>query len=171
MVAELVRAFAVNRPKLFLNSEGVLGHSLCTLKNVSVVHTYLATKRYLRVDTSFFGKHMVAIGIVTKQSDGSYRGELKTLTIRSPIEIRPNPNKTSDRQPDYRVYAANEVEIGTGRKRTGQSSQTPYIALSLAIPEFGPKQLRANLGLAAGQNSADVFAIIWNPEPDGRLDR
>lgn len=114
---------------------------------------------------------MVSIGIVTKQTDGSYKGELKTLTIRSPIEIRPNPDKTNDRQPDFRVYAANDIEIGTARKRTGQSSQAAYIALTLSIPEFGPKQLRANLGLAAGHKNADVFAIIWNPEPDTRLDQ
>jgi uncharacterized protein (DUF736 family) len=28
------------------------------------------------------------------------------------------------RQPDYRVYAGNNVEIGAARKRIGQSSQT-----------------------------------------------
>jgi len=114
---------------------------------------------------------MVSIGVVTKQMDGSYKGELKTLTIRSSIEIRPNPDKTNDRQPDFRVFAANDIEIGTARRRIGQSSQAVYIALTLAIPEFGPKQLKANLGLAVGQDSADVFAIIWNPETDSRPDQ
>jgi uncharacterized protein (DUF736 family) len=107
---------------------------------------------------------MVAIGFVTKQADGSYKGELKTLTIRTPIEIRPNPQKNNDRQPDFRVYAADKVEIGTARKRVGQDSQGEYVSVQLAIPEFGPKHLCANLGLAAGQDDKNVFAIIWNPE-------
>jgi uncharacterized protein (DUF736 family) len=34
----------------------------------------------------------------------------------------------------------------------------------LAAPEFGRRKLFANLGKAAGQDDADVFAIIWNPE-------
>ncbi len=107
---------------------------------------------------------MPAIGFVTKQTDGSYKGELRTLTIRTPIEIRPNPNKTNDRQPDFRVFDANNVEIGSARTKVGQESQGEYVALQLAAPEFGPRRLFANLGPAAGQDDENVFAIIWNPE-------
>jgi hypothetical protein len=35
---------------------------------------------------------MPTIGYVTKQSDGSYKGELKTLSIRNALETRPNPD-------------------------------------------------------------------------------
>ena len=107
---------------------------------------------------------MPAIGFVTKREDGSYKGELTTLTIRTPLEILPVLQKQDDRHPDYRVYAADNVEIGTGRKKIGKSSEEPYIALSLATPEFGPKRLAANLGRAAGRDDDNVFAIIWNPE-------
>jgi uncharacterized protein (DUF736 family) len=107
---------------------------------------------------------MVAIGFVKKQGDGTYRGELRTLTICSPIEILPNQGKTSERHPDYRVYAADKVEIGSGRKRIGENSQAQYISLSLSIPEFGPKRLIANLGPMAGQEDENMFAILWNPE-------
>jgi uncharacterized protein (DUF736 family) len=107
---------------------------------------------------------MVAIGFVKKQGDGTYKGELRTLTISTPIEILPNQAKTSDRHPDFRVYAANKVEIGTGRKRIGESSKSQYVSLALSIPEFGPKRLTANLGPMAGQENENVFAIIWNPE-------
>ena len=55
---------------------------------------------------------MPAIGYVTKQSDGSYKGELKTLSIRTALEIRPNPDKQNDKQPDYRVVANQNIEIG-----------------------------------------------------------
>lgn len=107
---------------------------------------------------------MPAIGFVTKQKDGSYKGELTTLTIQTPLEIRPVLRKEDDRHPDFRVYAADNVEIGTARKKIGKNSDEEYIALSLAVPEFGPRRFTANLGRAAGHDDQNVFAIIWNPE-------
>ncbi|HEX2581784.1 MAG TPA: DUF736 family protein [Dongiaceae bacterium] len=105
---------------------------------------------------------MPAIGYVTKQANGSFKGQIKTLSIRADIDVVPNSTKTSDDQPDYRVRTQG-VEIGAGWVRTGQSSGKDYVSLSLAAPEFGPRKLYANLGQAAGQDDADVYAVIWNP--------
>ncbi len=44
-----------------------------------------------------------------------------------------------------------------------EQSGRPYVSLSLATPEFGPRRIYANLGRAAGQDRDDVFAIIWTP--------
>ena len=55
------------------------------------------------------------------------------------------------------------VEIGAGWIRRGESSGKEYVSLSLAAPEFGPRKLYANLGRAAGQDDDSVFALIWNP--------
>jgi len=104
---------------------------------------------------------MAAIGCVTKAQDGSFKGSLKTLSIRADIEIVANDNKTSDSQPDYRV-TSDGVEIGAGWNRRSQSSGQEYVSLSLAAPEFGPRRLYANLGRAAGEGE-DRFAVIWNP--------
>jgi uncharacterized protein (DUF736 family) len=104
---------------------------------------------------------MPAIGQVTKQKDGNFKGQLKTLSIKAPIDILLNPSKSGDTQPDYRVYSAG-VEIGGGWIRKGQTSGEKYVSLTLADPTFGPKKLYANLGRAAGQDAEDVFAIIWN---------
>ena len=105
---------------------------------------------------------MPAIGHVTKQKDGNFKGQLKTLSVRAPIDILLNPTKSSDTQPDYRVYSQ-AVEIGAGWVRKGKTSGEDYVSLSLADPAFGPKKLYANLGRAAGQDDPDVFAVIWNP--------
>jgi uncharacterized protein (DUF736 family) len=105
---------------------------------------------------------MPAIGHVTKQSNGSFKGQLKTLSIRSEVEIIPNSRKASEVQPDYRVLAGG-VEVGAGWVRTGEVSGKDYVSLSLAAPEFGPRRLYANLGRSAGQGDDDAFAIIWNP--------
>ena len=104
---------------------------------------------------------MPAIGYVTRDGNG-FKGQLKTLSIRTDIEIIPNTRKSGDTQPDYRVSAAG-VEVGAGWIRRGEMSGKDYVSLSLAAPEFGPRRLYANLGRAAGQEDDDAFAIIWNP--------
>jgi len=105
---------------------------------------------------------MPAIGFVSRQENGGYKGQLKTLSIRADIEIVPNRAKSGDTQPDFRVLTQG-VEIGAGWLRTGETSGKEYVSLSLAAPEFGPRKLYANLGRAVGQDDEDVFAVIWNP--------
>ena len=104
---------------------------------------------------------MPAIGYVTRDGNG-FKGQLRTLSIHTEIEIIPNTRKSGDTQPDYRVSAAG-VEVGAGWVRRGEMSGKDYVSLSLAAPEFGPRRLYANLGRAAGQDDDDAFAIIWNP--------
>ena len=105
---------------------------------------------------------MPAIGHVTKQANGGYKGHLKTLSIRAEIDLVPNTSKSAENQPDFRVLTQG-VEIGAAWIRTGESSGKEYVSLSLAAPEFGPRKLYANLGRAAGQDDDDAFAVIWNP--------
>jgi uncharacterized protein (DUF736 family) len=105
---------------------------------------------------------MPAIGYVTKQPNGSYKGQLKTVSIRADIEIVPNRSKSADSQPDFRVLTQG-VEVGAGWVRIGESSGKEYVSLSIAAPEFGPRKLYANLGRAAGQDDDDTYAVIWNP--------
>lgn len=104
---------------------------------------------------------MPAIGYVTRDGNG-FKGQLKTLSIRTEIEIQPTSRKSNDRQPDFRVMAGG-VEVGAGWNRIGETSRNEYVSLSLAAPEFGPRRLYANLGRAAGQEDEAAFAIIWNP--------
>lgn len=104
---------------------------------------------------------MPAIGHVTKNEDGSFKGQLKTLSISAEITIVSNRSKSSDAQPDYRVLS-DGVEIGAGWNRRSETSGRDYVSLSLAAPEFGPRRLYANLGQAAG-GPENRFAVIWNP--------
>jgi uncharacterized protein (DUF736 family) len=104
---------------------------------------------------------MPAIGHVTRNENGGFKGQLKTLSIRTEIDIVPNDKKTSDAQPDYRVLS-DGIEVGAGWTRRSETSGRDYVSLSLAAPEFGPRRLYANLGRAAGQDE-DSFALIWNP--------
>ena len=105
---------------------------------------------------------MPAIGYVTRSEDGSFVGQLKTLSIPGvDIQIVPNDRKANDRQPDYRVTAG-DVEIGAGWNRRSETSGNDYVSLAFAAPEFGPRRLYANLGRVPGEKD-DRYAIIWNP--------
>jgi len=106
---------------------------------------------------------MASIGTVTKREDGSYEGELRTLSTRAEIVILPVAEKTAANQPDYRVLSQG-IEIGAGWVRLGQSSGKEYVALSIAAPEFGSRTLYANLGRPAGLTDPDVYALIWSPQ-------
>ena len=104
---------------------------------------------------------MPAIGYVTKDENGAFKGQLKTFSIRADIAVVPNAAKTADAQPDYRVVSG-DAEIGAGWNRRSESSGRDYVSLSLAAPEFGPRRLYANLGRVPG-GGEERFAIIWNP--------
>jgi len=110
---------------------------------------------------------MGAIGYVTRQQDGSYKGTLRTVSIKTSIDILPNTAKDpldgGEVQPDYRVFTEDKVEVGAGWERTGKASGKRYVSLSLAAPEFGPRKLYCNLGRAAGSDDDNQFALIWNP--------
>lgn len=105
---------------------------------------------------------MASIGTVQRKADGSYTGELATISITAPIAVIPNKGKKTDMQPDFRVMSG-KVEVGAGWKRISDTSGKNYVSLSLATPEFGRGKIYANLGRAADQNDDDVFALIWNP--------
>ena len=104
---------------------------------------------------------MPAIGYVTKQTDGTYKGQLATLSIRQSIHFL-KKKKTNENQPDF-IVMANDIEIGAGWIKKAISSGKDYVSLSLAAPEFGPRTLYANLGQNSGSKDENEFAIIWNP--------
>ena len=103
---------------------------------------------------------MPTIGTVTRTTTGSFKGQLKTLSIRTDIEIVANAAKANTIQPDYRVLAG-DVEIGAGWNRRSDTTGRDYVSLSFAAPEFGPRRIYANLGRIPGDK--ERFAIIWNP--------
>jgi uncharacterized protein (DUF736 family) len=44
---------------------------------------------------------MTAIGYVTRNENGSYKGQLRTVSIRAEIDIIPNRDKTAETQPTF----------------------------------------------------------------------
>ncbi len=62
---------------------------------------------------------MTAIGYVTKNDNGSYKGQLKTVSIRAEIDIIPNRDKSAETHSDFRVLTQG-VKIGAGWIRRGR---------------------------------------------------
>ncbi len=104
-----------------------------------------------------------AIGYVTETENG-FAGQLTMMSLKKRIVILQNNKKEADRQPDYRVYTEDKVEIGGGWNRIGKASGNPYISLTFAAPELGSRKIYANLGPASGQEKEGASAILWNPE-------
>lgn len=103
-----------------------------------------------------------ALGYVTQGDNGNFEGIL-AMGLNTRIRIVTNDAKSTPKQPDYRVYAAQGGEIGGGWTRTGKSSGKDYVSLTLAHPMIGPSKVYANLGQAAG-GEEEEFAILWNPK-------
>ena len=103
---------------------------------------------------------MTAIGYVTKLPDNKgYKGSL----LHAPIEIVPNPRKTTCEHPDF-IVMSHGFELGEGWLRQSETGEEEHVSmwLSLAAPELGAHRLYANLGRAAVDDD-DAYAIIWNP--------
>ena len=62
---------------------------------------------------------MPAIGYVTRTEKG-FKGNLKTLSIKAPIEIAHNANKTAEKQPDYLIFVEG-VEVGAAWNRVSNT--------------------------------------------------
>jgi uncharacterized protein (DUF736 family) len=54
-----------------------------------------------------------AVGHVTKQADGRYWGQLRTVNIRVDIDILPSVQKTADSQLDFHLMTE-DIEIEAG---------------------------------------------------------
>ena len=103
----------------------------------------------------------LAIGFVTRTDKGGYAGTLSLMSLKQKIRIEPNEAKSHDRQPDFRVYAGENTEIGGGWSRVGKASGKPYVSLTLAAPEIGPRRIYANIAPAADGLEGEM-ALLWN---------
>ena len=64
---------------------------------------------------------MATIGSFTRTTNG-FTGTIRTLTLNAKVTIVRDENKTSETAPDYRVLAANTVELGAGWKKIAKTA-------------------------------------------------
>ena len=103
-----------------------------------------------------------ALGYVT-ETDGGFEGTLALMNMNAPIRIVKNGEKTSEKQPDFRIFAGQRgSDIGGGWMRKSLSSGRNYLSLTLADPVIGPRKIYANLAPVKGEKGRHV--ILWNPK-------
>ncbi len=108
---------------------------------------------------------MASIGYLNKLTSGAYEGKLQLMSLKTGVELKmlPNADKRDARHPDFRL-TGNGVEIGAAWIKDSRSKPgETYISVVIAAPEL-PRTLYATLGQMAGQDDADLFSLIWNPD-------
>ena len=104
---------------------------------------------------------MATIATLTQKTDGTFEGQLTTLSVTAQITLVKNGRKAKDNEPDYRIVSRkNGFELGAGWNRTSKSSGEEYISVSLSAPEFGT--IYGNVAPAPGDDPTKKV-IIWNP--------
>ena len=84
---------------------------------------------------------MANIGTFSADNDG-FTGTLRTLTLNVKLKLIPN-DKGSDNAPDFRIQAANGLEVGAAWKKVSQAER-PYLSVSLDDPSL-PTTIYARL--------------------------
>jgi len=97
---------------------------------------------------------MAQIGTFKRGEDGTYVGNIKTLSLNVKARIMPAESSQNEKAPDLRVFVGT-VEIGAGWKRTSQEN-TVYHSVKLDDPSF-PAPIFANLVEVNGEH-----ALIWS---------
>ena len=100
---------------------------------------------------------MTIIGTLKKQADGSYKGELATIAVRSKVTMRPVEARTNG-GPAFRVFAG-LGECGAAFAQTARSTGVDYLSLKLDDPTFA-----APIYVAAFENrdDADTLDLVWS---------
>lgn len=98
---------------------------------------------------------MAQIGSFKRDDNGTYTGEIRTLTLRVKATIRP-VERDHDKAPDHRVSAGG-VEFGAGWTKTARETGAEYLSLKLDDPSL-PAPIYATLTLG----DKDEHKLIWS---------
>jgi uncharacterized protein (DUF736 family) len=98
---------------------------------------------------------MAQIGTFIRSEDGTFNGEIRTLTLRVKASIRP-VEREHDKAPDHRVSAGG-VEFGAGWTKVARDSGAEYLSLKLDDPSL-PAPIYATLT----QGDNEEHKLIWS---------
>jgi uncharacterized protein (DUF736 family) len=86
--------------------------------------------------------------------NGTFSGELRTLTVRAKITIVPNAERTGDKAPDYRIYAGSH-EVGAAWKKVSRAG-AEFLSVRIDDPA-----LTQPIYAAVVQTKSGEHALIW----------
>ena len=109
---------------------------------------------------------MATIGTFTAKDNG-FEGFVETLTLKAKLTIEP-ARKTSDNQPDYRVFHITDhfkSEIGAAWKKTSRDSGGEYLSVSIDDPSF-PAKAYCRLAKTGAEKGHTLYWDRPRPEQD-----
>ena len=98
---------------------------------------------------------MAQIGSFIRGDNGTYTGEIRTLTLKVKATIHP-VEREHEKSPDYRVTAGS-VEFGAGWTKAARETGAEYLSLKLDDPSL-PAPIYATL--TQGDNGE--HKLIWS---------
>jgi uncharacterized protein (DUF736 family) len=101
---------------------------------------------------------MPLAAVFSATKEGGWEGWLRTLTIHAKLRIVPNDDRTSERAPDFKVYAG-RAEVGAVWRQAIRKPGDPgRLTVRLADPAF-PDGLTMSLIEADGGAKAN---LVWH---------
>lgn len=94
-----------------------------------------------------------------KATDNGYVGTIETLTLKVEVEFVPVERKSSEKAPDFRIFAKKTgYELGAGWDTTSRETGARYISTKLDDPSFAaPIQCRlVKTGAELG------YSLLWD---------
>lgn len=83
---------------------------------------------------------------LTQNENGTFTGTLRTMNVTTKITVSPISNPTGDeKHPDYRITANGGYEIGAAWKRKSETTDSKYLSVKMAAPEFGDAPIYSNI--------------------------
>ena len=107
---------------------------------------------------------MTTIGTFTLTKDGSFTGEIATLTIRRKAKLVPT-EATGTNAPELRVFSG-PAEIGVAWRKSSKGGES-YFAVRLDEPSF-PATIWANL--VESQREAGTHNLLWDRPRSGKVE-
>ena len=122
------------------------------LRSTPAIEVATVAARETKEDTN-----MATIGNFTVNGNG-FVGTIKTLALGT-IKAKIVPaERTSEKAPDYRVFAGSNIEFGAGWKKKSQEQGRDYVSLKLDDPSF-PAPIYATMVEVEGEEGLQV---IWS---------
>jgi len=99
---------------------------------------------------------------LTLNDKGIYTGTLATMAVRTKVNIVPNAMASGD-QPDYRIFANGDYEVGAAWKKTSDRTGSDYLSVKMAAPELGAMAIYANV-IALDEIGEDnvTHLMLWS---------
>jgi uncharacterized protein (DUF736 family) len=107
---------------------------------------------------------MPQIGTFTKTKTG-FSGRVRTLALDAELTIRPAEKSDAENAPDYRIFAAEDLEVGAAWSRSGERAGD-YLSTASTIRPHAAAARR----LFQSEADAKVWNLMWS-RPTKRDDK